>query len=46
MRRTKAKSWHHTIEKPRNSKAQEAAHMIAMFSQHIPVDSYLQHDLV
>ncbi len=46
MRRMKAKSWHDTMEKPRNVKAQEAAHMIAMFSQRIPVDSDLQDGLV
>lgn len=42
----KAKSWHDTIEKPRKVKAQEAAHLIGMFSQRIRADSYLQHDLV
>ncbi|OBT69666.1 hypothetical protein VE03_00970 [Pseudogymnoascus sp. 23342-1-I1] len=41
-----AKSWHDTVEKPRTVKAQEAAHLIAMFSQHISADSYLQHGLV
>jgi len=46
MRCTKVKSWHDTIEKPISVKAQEAAHMIAMFSQYVPVDGYLQHDLV
>ncbi|KFZ16897.1 hypothetical protein V501_02018 [Pseudogymnoascus sp. VKM F-4519 (FW-2642)] len=40
-----ANSWHDTVEKPRTVKAQEAAHLIAMFSQHISADSYLQYGL-
>ncbi|KAF4636779.1 hypothetical protein G7Y89_g1327 [Cudoniella acicularis] len=41
-----AKSWHNTLEKPRTVKAQEAAHLVAMFSQHIRAEEELQHDLV
>lgn len=43
---TKAKSWHNTLEKPRTVKAQEAAHLVAMFSQHMRAEEELQHDLV
>ena len=44
MHYPKAKSWHDTLEKPRTVKAQEAAHLIGMFSQRICAESYLQHD--
>jgi hypothetical protein len=43
---TKAKSWRNTLEKPRTIKAQEAVHLVAMFSQHIRAKEELQHDLV
>ncbi|CAD6442610.1 3790cf69-b5aa-4511-acc9-9bbec230b262 [Sclerotinia trifoliorum] len=41
-----AKSWHDTVEKPFGVQAQEAAHMIAMFSQRVPTDGHLQHNTI
>ncbi|KAJ8062400.1 hypothetical protein OCU04_008941 [Sclerotinia nivalis] len=41
----KTKSWYDIVEKSWGVKAQEAAHMIAMFCQHIP-DGPLQHNIV